>query len=78
MENNEVDAFISMGGNFLSATPDTKRTAAGLQKVGLTVQISTKLNRNHLITGETALILPVLRGEQKSIHQAFRPSVCYC
>ena len=60
MENNAVDVFFSMGGNFLSATPDTKRTAAALQKVGLTVQVSTKLNRSHLITGETALILPVL------------------
>ena len=60
MEQGKVDVFISMGGNFLSATPDTRRTAIGLQKVGLTVQISTKLNRSHLITGGTALILPVL------------------
>jgi molybdopterin-dependent oxidoreductase alpha subunit len=60
MERKDVDVFISMGGNFLSATPDTKRTAKALQNVGLTVQISTKLNRSHLITGETALILPVL------------------
>ena len=60
MENQDVDVFISMGGNFLSATPDTKRTAKALQNVGLTVQVSTKLNRSHLITGETALILPVL------------------
>ena len=60
MERQDVDVFISMGGNFLSATPDTKRTAKALQNVGLTVQVSTKLNRSHLITGETALILPVL------------------
>ncbi len=60
MERKHVDVFISMGGNFLSATPDTKRTAKALQNVGLTVQVSTKLNRSHLITGETALILPVL------------------
>jgi len=60
MEREDVDVFISMGGNFLSATPDTKRTAKALQNVGLTVQVSTKLNRSHLITGETALILPVL------------------
>ena len=60
MENQDVDVFLSMGGNFLSATPDTKRTAKALQNVGLTVQVSTKLNRSHLITGETALILPVL------------------
>ncbi len=72
MENNEVDVFISMGGNFLSATPDTKRTATALQKVGLTVQISTKLNRSHLITGETALILPVL-GRTEIDHQVSGP-----
>ena len=60
MEQGNVDVFISMGGNFLSATPDTRRTASGLRNVGLTVQISTKLNRSHLITGKTAIILPVL------------------
>ena len=60
MEQGEVDVFVCMGGNFLSATPDTRRTAVGLQNVGLTVQISTKLNRSHLITGKRALILPVL------------------
>jgi len=60
MKRQDVDVFISMGGNFLSATPDTKRTAKALQNVGLTVQVSTKLNRSHLITGETSLILPVL------------------
>ena len=60
MERGEVDVFICMGGNFISATPDTRRTAKSLRKVGLTVQISTKLNRSHLITGKNALILPVL------------------
>lgn len=60
MEDGDVDVFICMGGNFLSATPDTKRTAKALQNVGLTVQISTKLNRSHLITGQSALILPAL------------------
>ena len=60
MEDGDVDVLICMGGNFLSATPDTPRTAKAIQTVGLTVQISTKLNRSHLITGKTALILPVL------------------
>ena len=60
MEDGEVDVLICMGGNFLSATPDTPRTAKAIQNVGLTVQISTKLNRSHLVTGKTALILPVL------------------
>jgi hypothetical protein len=49
-----------MGGNFVSATPDTLVTGAALQKCKLTVHVSTKLNRSHLITGKTALILPCL------------------
>ena len=60
MEKGKVEVFICMGGNFLSATPDTRRTAKAIQNINLTVQISTKLNRSHLITGKTALILPVL------------------
>jgi anaerobic selenocysteine-containing dehydrogenase len=54
-----------MGGNFLSATPDTQYTAQALRNCKLTVQISTKLNRSHLIHGKEALILPCLgRSDQ--------------
>ncbi|MEQ9439574.1 MAG: molybdopterin dinucleotide binding domain-containing protein, partial [Cyclobacteriaceae bacterium] len=49
-----------MGGNFVSATPDTAYTAKGLQQCDMTVQISTKLNRSHVMHGKTALILPCL------------------
>lgn len=52
--------FIGLGGNFLSATPDTEFTAAALRRCQLTAHISTKLNRSHLITGRRALILPCL------------------
>ena len=52
--------FIALGGNFLSATPDTNYTAEALQRCRLTVHISTKMNRSHLIAGEQALILPCL------------------
>jgi molybdopterin-dependent oxidoreductase alpha subunit len=52
--------FFALGGNFLSATPDTEFTAEALRRCRLTVQVSTKLNRGHLITGEQALILPCL------------------
>jgi molybdopterin-dependent oxidoreductase alpha subunit len=52
--------FFALGGNFLSATPDTEYTAEALRRCRLTVQVSTKLNRAHLITGEQALILPCL------------------
>jgi len=60
MNQGDVSVFMAMGGNFLSATPDTDYTAAGLSKVGLTAQVSTKLNRSHLVTGKEALILPCL------------------
>ena len=60
MRKGDVDVFFCMGGNFISATPDTLATAEGMRKVGLTIQVSTKLNRSHLVTGEQALILPCL------------------
>ena len=60
MNNGDVNLFFCLGGNFLSATPDTEITAKGLMNVKLTVQVSTKLNRSHLVTGKTALILPCL------------------
>jgi molybdopterin-dependent oxidoreductase alpha subunit len=61
--------FFALGGNFLSATPDTEYTAAALRQCRLTVQVSTKLNRAHLVTGEQALILPCL-GRTESDMQA--------
>lgn len=65
MQTGAAKVFIAMGGNFLSASPDTEQTGEALQKCSLSVQISTKLNRSHLIHGETALILPCLvRSEQ--------------
>ncbi len=60
MHQGKATVFIAMGGNFLSATPDTSYTAEALQKCSLTVQVSTKLNRSHLIHGREALILPCL------------------
>jgi molybdopterin-dependent oxidoreductase alpha subunit len=55
-----VRVFVSLGGNFLSATPDTHEVAQGLRRTRLTVSIATRLNRSHLITGDAALILPCL------------------
>lgn len=60
MHEGRAKVFIAMGGNFHSATPDTDYTSEALQRCQLTVQVSTKLNRSHLVTGETALILPCL------------------
>jgi molybdopterin-dependent oxidoreductase alpha subunit len=52
--------FIGLGGNFAQAAPDTEVTAAALRRAELTVHISTKINRSHLVCGTTALILPTL------------------
>ena len=58
MRKGDAKVFFAMGGNFLSASPDTQYTADALQKCALTVQVSTKLNRSHLVTGKEAIILP--------------------
>ena len=70
MMDKSVDVFVCMGGNFLSATPDTDLTARALNNVDLTVQISTKLNRSHLVTGKNALILPCLGRTEVDVQQS--------
>ncbi|MEF7612823.1 FdhF/YdeP family oxidoreductase [Aquincola sp. MAHUQ-54] len=60
MARGEAKVFIGMGGNFAAAAPDTHVTAAALRRCALTVQVSTKLNRSHLVHGREALILPCL------------------
>ncbi|MEK9521754.1 FdhF/YdeP family oxidoreductase [Streptomyces venezuelae] len=68
MERGEIDVFVGMGGNFALAAPDTPRTCAALRGCALTVQVSTKLNRSHLVHGRQALILPCL-GRTEKDHQ---------
>ena len=60
MHEGKAKVFVGMGGNFHSATPDTDYTSEALSKCQMTVQVSTKLNRSHLVTGKTAFILPCL------------------
>jgi molybdopterin-dependent oxidoreductase alpha subunit len=67
MHQKKAKVFIGMGGNFVSATPDTEFTASALKKCTMTVQISTKLNRSHLIHGEKALILPCLSRSEEDL-----------
>ena len=55
-----IKGFIAMGGNFVRAVPDTSQIEPAWRKLRLSVQVSTKLNRNHLITGEVSYILPCL------------------
>ncbi len=60
-----VDVFFAMGGNFAAAAPDLPHTHAALRRCQITAQVSTKLNRSHLVVGRDALILPCLaRSEQ--------------
>ncbi|MBO1416070.1 FdhF/YdeP family oxidoreductase [Streptomyces sp. FH025] len=65
MQRGEVTVFVGMGGNFALAAPDTPYTQEALGKCELTVQVSTKLNRSHLVHGRRALILPCLGRTEK-------------
>ncbi|MFH8557396.1 FdhF/YdeP family oxidoreductase [Streptomyces celluloflavus] len=68
MHRGEVKVFVGMGGNFALAAPDTPYTCEALRNCDLTVQVSTKLNRSHLVHGRRALILPCL-GRTEKDHQ---------
>jgi len=68
----KVKVFIALGGNFVMATPDTQRTFEALRSCDLTVHITTKLNRSHLVHGRDALILPTL-GRTEIDEQASGP-----
>ncbi|MFJ2862481.1 FdhF/YdeP family oxidoreductase [Kitasatospora sp. NPDC087314] len=68
MRRGEVKVFVGMGGNFALAAPDTPATYEALRGCELTVQVSTKLNRSHLVHGRRALILPCL-GRTEKDHQ---------
>lgn len=60
MQAGTAKVFVGLGGNFVRAVPDTERSYAAMRKLALTVAISTKLNRGHLVHGRDALILPVI------------------
>jgi molybdopterin-dependent oxidoreductase alpha subunit len=60
MATGRATVFFGLGGNFVAAAPDTDVTSAAMRRCRLTVHVSTKLNRSHLVTGEEALILPCL------------------
>jgi len=69
MHEGRVKVFFALGGNFLSATPDTEITAQALKRTRLTVQVSTKLNRSHLVTGKQSLILPCLGRTERDVRE---------
>lgn len=67
MYEGRAKVFFAMGGNFISATPDTEYTAQALRNCELTLHVSTKLNRSHLVHGKKALILPCLARTDQDI-----------
>ncbi|MGY0489796.1 FdhF/YdeP family oxidoreductase [Streptomyces sp. WG-D5] len=69
MANGEAKVFVGMGGNFVRAAPDTEYTEQALRNCELTVQVSTKLNRSHLVHGRRALILPCLGRTEKDVQK---------
>jgi molybdopterin-dependent oxidoreductase alpha subunit len=67
MRDGRIDVFVSLGGNFATATPDTAVTQAALRSCALTVNVATKLNRSHLCHGNEALLLPCLSRTERDV-----------
>lgn len=70
MRDGRVRVFLGMGGNFVAASPDTAVTEAAMRSCRLTVQVSTTLNRSHVVTGRAALILPALGRTEIDVQAA--------
>ncbi|MDP9349437.1 MAG: FdhF/YdeP family oxidoreductase, partial [Gemmatimonadota bacterium] len=70
MAEGKVRFFMSMGGNFLSASPDTELVQAALEKVDLCVHVATKLNRTHLAHGRAAMLWPCLGRTEEDVQRA--------
>ncbi|MEV7679298.1 FdhF/YdeP family oxidoreductase [Streptomyces sp. NPDC088341] len=75
LRDGKAKVFFAMGGNFVAATPDTDVTEAAIRRARLTVHVSTKLNRSHVVTGARALILPTLGRTDKDVQAGVRQIV---
>lgn len=75
MADGKSKVLVSLGGNLASAIPDTSFVEQALRNCNLTVMISTKLNRSHLVTGRKALILPCLSRLEEDIRQGVNQTV---
>ena len=75
MIDGRAKVFIGLGGNFIAAVPDKPIAEAAMRRLRLTVAISTKLNRGHLVHGEEALILPCLARSDIDIQDSGRQSI---
>jgi molybdopterin-dependent oxidoreductase alpha subunit len=67
LRDGDAKVFIAMGGNFVSAAPDTQTTEEAFRRAALTVHVSTKLNRSHVAHGREAMILPALGRSEKDL-----------
>ncbi|GAA1747801.1 FdhF/YdeP family oxidoreductase [Agromyces humatus] len=70
MRDGRVKVFVALGGNFVGAISDTLAAEDAVRGARLTVQVSTKLNRSHIVTGQEALILPALGRTEVDLQQA--------
>ncbi|MFE2448107.1 FdhF/YdeP family oxidoreductase [Streptomyces melanosporofaciens] len=67
LRDGQAKVFFAMGGNFVAASPDTEVTEGAMRAARLTVHVSTKLNRSHVVTGARALILPTLGRTERDL-----------
>ncbi len=63
----QIKVFVAISGNFISNVPDTAYAAHAIQHCRLTAYLSTKLNRSHIVTGESALILPCIGRSERDV-----------
>ncbi|MGX1702871.1 FdhF/YdeP family oxidoreductase [Microbacterium sp. NPDC055357] len=70
MEQGDVEVFVSLAGNLVAAMSDSGRAEEGVRKVGMTVQVATKLNRSHVVAGEESLLLPALVRAERDVTDA--------
>ncbi|GGP42893.1 FdhF/YdeP family oxidoreductase [Saccharothrix coeruleofusca] len=70
MRDGRARVFFAVGGNFVAASPDTEVTSRAMSRCDLTVQVSTKLNRSHVVHGRTALILPTLGRTESDLQHS--------
>jgi formate dehydrogenase major subunit len=75
MVDGRAKVFIGLGGNFVRAVPDWPAAEAAMRRLKLTVAVSTKLNRGHLVHGQQALILPVLARSDIDLQASGRQSI---
>ena len=75
MHEGRAKVLLAMGGNFAAATPDSDLTWAALRNLTLTVHVSTKLNRSHLVHGRKALILPALGRTEIDVQKTGRQAI---